>query len=103
MQPPFPRFGGTTVTEAYLPLPLTLIRKTPLPVFLICADLTGPCSPFESLYLKPFTVSPVQNGFPLRPIPCGSGKVWLEGLSPSARTVSDAPATVGSPTSGFGL
>jgi len=103
MQPPVPGFGGTTETGEYLPEPFTLIRKTPLPVFLICADLIGPCSPLESLYLKPLVVSPLQNGFPLIPVPWGSANVWLVGSLPSARTVRDAPAIVGSPTSGFGL
>jgi hypothetical protein len=95
--------GGTIDSGEYFAVPLTLIRKTPWLVFLICTDFTGPCSPFESLYLKPFVGSPDQNGLPVKPIACGSEKVCVVGLLPSARTVSVAPSTVGSPTSGFGL
>jgi hypothetical protein len=103
MHPPVPGLGGTIDTGEYLALPLTLIRKTPPPVFLICADLTGPCSPLESLYLKPDVALPDQNGFPLRPVPWGSRKVCDVGLAPSARTVSVAPSSAGLPTSVFGL
>ena len=103
MQPPVPRSGGTTDIGANRAVPLTLMMKTPLPLFLICADLIGPCSPRESLYLKPFAALPDQKGFPLVAVPCGSAKVCCVGLSPSARTVSVAPSTVGSPTRGFGL
>jgi hypothetical protein len=103
MQPVVPGSGGTTVSAMYLPLPLSLIRKTPLPVFLICADLMGPCSPFESLYLKPLMASPLQNGLPLSAVPWGSGMVCDEGVPPSARTVSVAPLSVGSPTIVFAL
>ena len=95
--------GGTSDNPTYFAEPLTLIRKTPWLVFLICTDFTGPCSPFESLYLKPFVASPDQNGFPLKPTACGSEKVCDVGVLPSARTVSVAPSTVGSPVSGFGL
>ena len=84
-------------------LPLTLMMKTPLPLFLICADLTGPCSPRASLYLKPFAVLPDQKGLPLLAVPCGSAKACCVGWSPSARSVSVAPPTAGSPTKGFGL
>ena len=103
MQPPVPRSGGTTDTGENRALPLTLMMKTPLPLFLICADLTGPCSPRASLYLKPFAVLPDQKGLPLLAVPCGSAKVCCVGWSPSARSVSVAPPTVGSPTKGFGL
>jgi hypothetical protein len=103
MHPALPRFGGASDSGEYFPLPLTLIRKTPLPVFLICKVLTGPCSPFESLYLKPFVRSPLQKVLPLRPVAWGRRNVCDEGLSPSARTVSVAPSTVGSPTIVFGL
>src|SRR6185503_15803498 len=103
MHPPVPRLGGTIDSGENLALPLVLIRKTPLPVFLICTNLTGPCSPFESLYLKPDVALPDQNGLPLRPAPWVSRKVCSEGLSPSARTVSVAPLATGFPTSGFGL
>ena len=103
MHPLVPRLGGRIAIGWYLALALTLIRKTALPVFLICTPLTGPCSPLESLYLKPDVVLPDQNGCPLRFMPWGSGKVCDVGLLPSARTVSVAPSTVGSPTSGFGL
>jgi hypothetical protein len=95
--------GGTTKIEETFAVPLTLIRKTPRLVFLICTDFTGPCSLFESLYLKPFVASPDQNGLPFRPIACGSRKVCDVVLLPSARTVSVAPSTVGSPTIVFGL
>jgi hypothetical protein len=90
--------GGTTSTAAYLPVPFTLIKKVPLPLFLIWAAFTGPCSPFESLYLKPLVASPLQKGLPFRPVPWGSRKVCADGLSPSARTVSVAPSTTGFPT-----
>ena len=103
MQPPVPRSGGTTDTGENRALPLTLMMKTPLPLFLICADLTGPCSPRASLYLKPFAVLPDQKGLPLLAVPCGSAMVCCVGWSPSARSVSVAPPTVGSPTKGFGL
>ena len=95
--------GGTTFTAAYLPVAFTLIVKVPLPLFLIWADLTGPCSPFESLYLKPLVASPLQNGLPLRPTAWGREKLCSDGLSPSARTVRVAPLTVGSPTIVFEL
>jgi hypothetical protein len=98
MQPLLPRLGGTTFTGEILAVPLTLIVKVPLPLFLIWADFTGPWSYFESLYLKPFMGSPLQNGLVVELVPCGSAKVWAEGLSPAARIVSVAPATVGSPT-----
>jgi hypothetical protein len=60
MHPSVPGFGGSTVSGETLPLPLTLIWKVPLDDFLICAALIGPFSYFESLYLNPFTGSPVQ-------------------------------------------
>ena len=86
-----------------MPVAFTLIVKVPLPLFLICADFTGPCSCFECLYLKPLIASPLQNGLRFSAVPWGSGKVCSEGLAPSARTVSVAPASVGSPTIEFGL
>jgi hypothetical protein len=61
--------GGTTVTGMYLAVAFTLIWKVPLPVFLIWADFTGPCSPLESVYLKPLVASPLQNGLPLDAVP----------------------------------
>jgi hypothetical protein len=103
MHPPLPRLGGTIDSGETLAVPLTLIRKVPLLVFLICADFTGPCSPCESLYLKPVAAVPDQNGFPVRPVPWGSEKLCAVGLSPSARTVSVAPLSVGSPTIESGL
>src|SRR5437870_5298332 len=102
MHPLVPGLGGTIDKGAYRALALTLIRKSPLLVFLISTELTGPCSPFRSLYLKPPT-EPTQNGLPLESAPCGSGKVCSVGLSPSTRIVRVAPAMVGTPTRGFGL
>src|SRR5262245_29848742 len=103
MHPPLPGLGGTIDKGAYLALALTLIRKNPLLVFLICTKLTGPCSPLASLYWKPSVELPAQNGSPFRSLPCGSRKVCSVGLSPSTRIVRVAPATVGSPTTEFGL
>jgi hypothetical protein len=82
-----------------LPVPIALIRKTPLPLFLICALLMGPFSPLGSLYLNPFAALPLQKGSPVVGLmPCGNGNVWLPGVPPFALTVSVAPPTVGSPT-----
>ena len=49
MHPSVPGSGGTIDKGACFALALTLIRKSWLLVFLICAKLTGPCSPFGSL------------------------------------------------------
>src|SRR5262245_13299908 len=90
-----PGFGGSTSTVRNLPLTTTLIEKVPLDVVLIWADLTAPFSPFESLYLKPLTASPLQNGFPVMPlVPCGSGNVCVEGVPPPAEMVTEPPATL---------
>ena len=88
---------------AYRALALILIRKSPLLVFLICAEPTGPCSPLASLYLKRSVELRAQNDLPFRVVPCGSGKVCSVGLSPSTRIVRVAPASVGSPTRESGL
>ena len=90
--------GGTIDKGAYRAVALTLIRKRPLLVFPIRTELTGPRSPFGSLYWKPYVGLPAQNGLPFRSGPGGSGKVCSVGFSPSTRIVSVAPATVGSPT-----
>src|SRR6185503_18938576 len=103
MHPPFPTLGGSTDTVPSLPLAVNLMVKTPLPDFLSCACFTAPLVPPGSLYLKPARASPVQNGFPLLFVPCGSAKVCSVGLVPSARTVSVAPLAVGSPTIVFEL
>jgi hypothetical protein len=103
MHPPVPRSGGTIDKGARRAVAFTLIRKSPVLVFLICNALTGPCVPFASLYLKPVVELPVQNRRPLGSVPCGSGKVCSVGLSPSARIVRVAPAIVGSPTILSGL
>src|SRR5262245_26082055 len=60
-QPSVPRLGGSTTTDPSFPAIVALIWKTPF-FSLICAPLTGPFSPFASLYLKPFTASPLQKG-----------------------------------------
>lgn len=94
-----PGSGGSTEIAANLPMPSALIRKTPLPDFLICTDLIGPFSPRASRYLKPAATLPLQNGRPVIVlVPAGSENVWLPGVPPFARTVSVAPPTVGSPT-----
>jgi hypothetical protein len=103
MHPLVPRLGGTTFTAAYLAVAFTLMVKVPLPLFLIWAAFTGPCSPFESLYLKPLVASPLQKGLRFSAVPWGSEKVCADGLSPSARTVSVAPLATGSPTIVFAL
>ena len=104
MHPVVPRLGGVRFTVWYLPVPFTLIVKVPLPLFLICAVFTGPCSPFESLYLKPLTESPLQYGLPVSgEVACVSAKTCCEGLSPATRIVSVAPLVTGSPTSVFAL
>src|SRR5262249_53900192 len=61
-QPAEPGFGGTTSTAPPLPSIVTVIWNVP-PLSLIWALFTGPFSPFPSLYLNPFTASPVQKGF----------------------------------------
>jgi hypothetical protein len=104
MHPLVPRFGGTRSTGTTLAEPFTLIVKVPLPLFLICAVFTGPCSPLESLYLKPLTGSPVQYGLPVTiDVPWASPKVCSDGLSPAARIVSVAPSATGFPTIVFAL
>jgi hypothetical protein len=103
MHPLVPGLGGTTFTAETLAVAFTLIVKVPLPLFLIWAALTGPCSAFESLYLKPLVASPLQNGLPFSPVPWGSGNVCSVGVPPSARTVSVAPLATGSPTIVFVL
>src|SRR5262245_278968 len=65
MQPSVPRFGGSTSTAAILPSAVALIWNVPLGVFLMFRPLIGPLSYFGSLYLKPFTESPLQNGLPV--------------------------------------
>jgi hypothetical protein len=103
MHPPVPRLGGTIDKGACRALAFTLIRKSPVLIFLISTEPTGPCAPFGSLYLKPVVEFPTQNCLPLGSVPCGSGKVSCVGMSPSARIVRVAPAIVGSPTTVFGL
>src|SRR5262245_18227073 len=61
-QPSEPGFGGTTSTAPSLASTATLIWNVPF-LSLIWALFTAPLAPFESLYLKPFTASPVQKGF----------------------------------------
>ena len=102
-QPAEPGFGGTTSTGPPLPLIETLIWKVP-PLSLIWAVFTAPFSPFPSLYLNPFTASPLQNGFwVMALVPAGSVNVWLVGVAPLAVIVTLAPLTVGSPTSVLSL
>jgi myotubularin-related protein 9 len=97
--PSVPGSGGSTEMAANLPVPMTLMRKTPLADLLICADLMGPFSPRASRYLKPLTASPLQNARPVIALePCGRENVWLEGVPPLAVTVRAAPVSVGSPT-----
>ena len=60
-----PLLGGTTETGENLLLMTALIWKTPFAVNSIMASLTGPFSPLPSLYLKPFTASPLQKGLPV--------------------------------------
>src|SRR5262245_66507498 len=92
-------FGGTTSTVPPLPLIATSIWNF-LPLAAICALFTAPLSPLGSLYLKPFTASPLQNGFCVVGLmPAGSVNVWVLGLAPSRVIVTVAPLTVGSPTS----
>src|SRR5262245_45891730 len=99
MQPSVPEFGGSTVSGRTLPLPLTLIWKVPLDDFLICTVLIGPFSYLESLYLNPFTGSPLQYCLPVAGLVVwGRLNVWLLEEPPFASTVSVAPVTVGFPT-----
>jgi hypothetical protein len=66
--------------------------------------LIGPFSDLPSLYLKPFTGSPVQYDLPVEGLtPAGRAKVWLVGVPPFARRVSVAPCPTGSPTRVFAL
>jgi hypothetical protein len=111
-QPLSPGLGGTTDTSfgpgppdavPFLPFALNAMVKTPFLLFLIAACATAPFSPLESLYLNPEVALPVQKGFPLAFVPCGSAKVCSVDVAPSARTVRVAPSTVGSPTRVFEL
>src|SRR5262245_53188761 len=97
-QPAEPESGGTTSTGPPLPLIATLIWNFP-PLAVICALFTAPLSPLGSLYLKPFTASPLQNGFCVVGLTAGRVNVWVLGFAPSRVIVTVAPLTVGSPTS----
>src|SRR5262245_25253531 len=99
MHPSVPRLGGSTVIGLTFEMPVSLIWKAPEELFLIPTALIAvPFSNFESLYLKPFTLSPLQNGLPEeRPVPLGRLKVWSVGRTPFARTVIVAPGTGRSP------
>src|SRR5690242_17158461 len=99
-QPLVPGFGGTTSSGLVLPEMVALIWKMPLGVFLIWTLLTALFSYLESLYLKPLTASPLQNGLPVMPL-TPLGRVYTcndELIGPLARTVSVAPVAVGLPT-----
>src|SRR5262245_48672996 len=99
-----PGFGGRTRIVPSLPERTALIEKLPLEVFLIWALFVGPFSPLESLYLKPLTASPLQNGLPVMPLtPCGSRSTCVDGDPPPAERLSDAPKLTGLPTIVFGL
>src|SRR5262249_31531031 len=96
--PSVPRLGGRTVTEPSFPAIVALIWKTPA-FSLICAPLTGPFSPFASLYLKPFTASPLQKGLDVVGlVPVGRVYVWLLSVPPLTWTVRVPPFVTGSPT-----
>jgi hypothetical protein len=66
------------------------------------SDVTALCSPLLSLYLKPLTASPDQNGLPLLLVPWLRTKLWLDGVPPFTKTCRMAPPAlppaVGSPT-----
>jgi hypothetical protein len=66
------------------------------------SDFTALCSPRLSLYLKPLTGSPDQNGFLLLLVPWLRTKRWLDGVPPFTKISRMAPpalpAAVGSPT-----
>src|SRR5262245_34852877 len=86
----------------FLPLTSTLIENVPFPDNLMLADLTGPCRRPGSLYLNPFTASPVQKDLPPRLTPWLRTNVCAEGVPPLVKMLSTAPPagpdTVGSPT-----
>src|SRR6185369_5169235 len=103
-QPPVPGFGGVTRIGPSLPTMTVLMLNTPLGAFLICATLTGPFSPFGSLYLKPLMASPLQKALPVMPlVPCGRAKGCAVGVPPLAVMTRLPPLTVGLPTMVFGL
>src|SRR5262245_11645746 len=61
--------------------------------------MTGPFSPLGSLYWKPCTISPRQNGCPVRAlVPPAKLNDCTLGVPPLAVSVTVAPATVRSPT-----
>jgi hypothetical protein len=95
--PSEPGSGGTTATGPTFPSTVTLIWKTPFRS-LIWALFTGPFSPFASLYLNPFSGSPLQKGFRLVLVPAGKAYVSSLGVAPLAVMVTVAPFITGSPT-----
>src|SRR4029453_10606848 len=107
MQPSVPGFGGTTVTGPFFPLTTAWIENEPPPERSMLTVFTGPCSPRESLYVKPVLAEPDQKGLPLLLVPCASTNVCALGVAPLASTWRMAPpampARVGSPTRRLGL
>src|SRR5262245_58183383 len=82
-QAPLPAFGGTTETAPCLASTTIFIVNVLFGDLLIWKTLTGPFSPFESLYLKPLLASPLQNGLPVVGLTAaGSVNVWLLEVPP---------------------
>src|SRR5262249_34934095 len=102
MQPPVPRFGGTTLIVPCLPLSLALIEKELLHDSLMIRIFTGPWSTHGSLYLYPLVPIADQNCFPVLLVPCGNVKDCCDGCVPNAMMSRMAPpalpARVGLPT-----
>lgn len=94
--------GGVTFKGVILPLAWACSAKTPFFAF-SRAFFTGPCSPFESLYLNPLVASPLQNGLPAAFVPWGRLKTYWLGVVPLALIVSVAPFVAGLPTIVFGF
>jgi hypothetical protein len=96
-----PGAGGTSETGPFLPLIEALILNVPFRSEML-SDLTALCAPWLSLYVKPLSASPDQNGWPLPLVPWLRTKRWLDGVPPFAKTCRMAPpalpAAVGSPT-----
>jgi hypothetical protein len=79
-----PGSGGRIETGPFLPLTETLIENVPFFSEML-TDFTALCSPLLSLYLKPLTASPDQNGLPLLSVPWLRTKLWLDGVPPFAK------------------
>jgi hypothetical protein len=77
-----PKLGG--IRAPTVPTTTAVGGRVPQPEFFSSAMLLSPVSPFEFLYLKPFTALPLQNGFPVREL-----------VPPSRATVCSATRRIG--------